>query len=396
MFFYANYAMIKLRISEKEDKPMHLKRSPKMKSLFLGALTTLVLNTPTPAAAPRQMPAPRLKTAKVIKDNYVKAFEDGRATSFSDYLNICKDFDYDTLRIDKGNAKKRICLGQYRQYKDKIEIKYFLTDYTGANARDSFWIARFDKYNMEQYVNGVKIHELCHLTFHRRGNIKKIKLKKQQNALLPRADAIQVPQKPKEAEPFVVNVGTLSLSDLAIIGQYNEIGAEIGRRIYERERYLKSRNIKEFFKSDAYTDAVESGQIHPGDTSAKARLKEYALLANAVFDRWLEKEKKNYAYSSLGDVKGYINKAKVSKFMIPEKSDPDDFKRRVSTCFTFPIDGKMVDFSAFILNRQMSPQPMVQRAIDAYSSQNKLYRAPEMPFQASVPPAFLAMRGLTR
>ena len=207
------------------------KHSARLKRLFLGAITGLVLTSAFSADKKSAEPA------AVQNDNLIKAFKEGRAKTYSEYIEMSDYFTSDTLYIDKHNARKRICLGQYMPKKNKVEIKYFITDYTGANKSDSSWIKRFDDFNMEKYVNGVKAHELTHQTFHAQ-DIKSTPFSRKINDSAPK-----IPEQNQYGNKAVIKVGTLSLPDLAALGQYNEIGAELGRCIYERERYLKSRDI---------------------------------------------------------------------------------------------------------------------------------------------------------
>lgn len=348
---------------------MALKQSNKLRKLFLGFLTTAVLSGAVCCDTYKRAETPRKLESK---DNIFKAFEEGRAKSFSEYLEISEDFDYDTLTINKETARRRNCLGQYIPNKDKVEIKHFVFDYTGASPKDSAFIRFFEKFNVEQYVSSTKVHELCHLTFHRRGQIKSMPYRKQIDTLSVNP---KVPYKDPHCAPNgIAQVGLMSLSDLARIGQYNEIGAEVGRRIYERERYLKSKNINEFYSKDDYVKALENGEIDPFDTSPEARQKEYALLVNAVFDRWIAEDKPKYAYTSLRDVKNYIDRAEKFDFLLPEESDKKEMDRRVSTCLTFPIDGKLVDFSVYIKDKVVTPQPIVQKVINKYETTHRLYK----------------------
>lgn len=375
---------------------MHLRKSPNLKNLFWGALTTVVIASSFSSDTSENKTDGQNKEIfpkeLVGKDNIIKAFKDGRAASFGDFLKISTDFDSDTIKIDKNNARQRICLGQYMPISDKVEIKFFVTDYTDATAQDSAKIKRFEEFNMEQYVNGVKVHELCHLTFHRDGKIKVVYFNKGFD-FDRKKNLTQIPFKPEPNAGLVIRVGSQSLEDVAIVGQYNEIGAETGRRIYERERYLVSRNIKEFFAKDKYVEAIEKGQVNPFDTTMVARKKEYALLARAVFERWLTKEKHNYAHTSVKDVQRYIRRSQEQEFLIPEASLETDMRARISSCFTFPIDGKLQDFSAFVKDIPMSAQPLVQKEIQHYHANNRIYKNKDKPqFNSPVPQYFVRHR----
>lgn len=338
-------------------------RSTKLKRLFYGALTGLVLAAGVSSDSKLSAPAQN-------NDNLIKAFKEGRAKSFSEYLEITDYFASDTLHIDKHNARNRICLGQYLPEKNKVEIKYFITDYTGADKSDSVWIKRFDTFNMEQFVNGVKAHELSHQTFHAQ-NIKSTPFSCKINTSTPK-----IPEKNQYGNSAVIKVGTLSLADLAALGQYNEIGAELGRCIYERERYLKTGKIDEFHIKDAYVKAIQEGKITPSDSSAAARQKEYNLMVNAVFNRWIKTEKNNYAYTSLAEVTNYIKKAEKNNIILPEASDSAEINRRIKVCLTLPIDGKLVDFSLAVANLKVRPQAKVQKVIDEYNASHHLYKEP--------------------
>lgn len=352
------------------------KHSAKLKHLFLGAVAGLVLTTSLSADKKNTDPT------ALQNDNLIKAFKEGRAKTFGEYIKMTDYFTSDTLHIDKHNARKRICLGQYMPEKNKVEIKYFITDYSGANHADSTWIKRFDNFNMEQYVNGVKAHELTHQAFHAQ-DIKSTPFHKKINDFTPK-----IPEQNPYGNKSIINVGTLSLTDLAALGQYNEIGAELGRCIYERERYLKTGNINEFHVTDAYVKAIQKGTINPADSSASARQNEYNVMINALFDRWMKMEKHNYAYTSLAEVNNYIKKAKKNNIVIPEVSDSAEISRRIKVCLTLPIDGKLVDFSPAIANCRVTPQPMVQKAIDEYNATHTLYKAPK---QTSLKPFTLQM-----
>lgn len=347
---------------------MTLKPSDKLRKLFLKTLTVAALGG---ALHCDNSPAVASVQKSAGKDNIVKAFKEHRASSFSDFLKITDDFTYDTLRVNKDNAHSRLCLGRYLPNKDKIEIKRFITDYQGANAKDSAMIKWFEKFNMERYVNGVKVHELCHLSFHRRGQIKNMPYTSRYDA---DAEPAPIPFQPQHMHGSIVNVGVLSLTDMAQIGQYNEIGAEVGRRIYERERYLQSKDIHEFCISDKYVKAVKSGEINPFDASPDARQKEYSLLVNAVFDRWVAMDKAGYARSCLMDVEYYVEKAEKHNLLLPQDSNQKEMAKRKSACFTFPIDGKLVDFSAYIKNKEALPQPLVKKAIYQYETTHRLYK----------------------
>lgn len=345
------------------------KRSAKLKRLFLGAIAGLVLTTSLSADKKSAEPA------AVQNDNLIKAFKEGRAKTYSEYIEMSDYFTSDTLYIDKHNARKRICLGQYMPKKNKVEIKYFITDYTGANKSDSSWIKRFDDFNMEKYVNGVKAHELTHQTFHAQ-DIKSTPFSCKINDSAPK-----IPEQNQYGNKSIINVGALSLPDLAALGQYNEMGAELGRCIYERERYLKTGKINEFHIKDGYVKAIQEGKVNPADSSASARQNEYNVMINALFDRWMKMEKNNYAYTSLTEVKNYIKKAEKDHIIIPEVSDSAEINRRIKVCLTLPIDGKLHDFSTAIANREITPQPMVQKAIDEYNASHTLYKAPKQTTQ---------------
>lgn len=346
------------------------KRSAKLKRAFLGAVTGLFI---TAAISADQ----KMINNTIQNDNLIKAFKEGRAKTFSEYIEMTDYFTSDTLHIDKHNARNRICLGQYLPEKNKVEIKYFITDYTGANKADSSWIKRFDDFNMEQYVNGVKAHELSHQAFHAQ-NIKSTPFHKKINDAAPK-----IPEQNSYGNKSLINVGTLSLSDLAALGQYNEIGAELGRCIYERERYLKTGKINEFHIKDNYVKAIQKGVVNPADSSAAARRNEYNLMVNAVFDRWMKMEKHNYAYTSLIEVKNYIKKAEKNNIILPEISDSAEIDRRIKVCLTLPIDGKLYDFSTDVADRAVTPQPMVQKVIDDYNASHNLYKAPKQTAQKS-------------
>lgn len=356
------------------------KHSAKLKRLFLGAITGLVLTTSLSADKKATEPS------AVQNDNLIKAFKESRAKTYSEYIEISDYFTSDTLYINKHNARKRICLGQYMPKKNKVEIKYFITDYTGANHSDSSWIRRFDNFNMEQYVNGVKAHELTHQAFHAQ-DIKSTPFHKKINDFAPK-----IPEQNQYGNKSIINVGALSLTDLAALGQYNEMGAELGRCIYERERYLKTGNINEFHIKDGYVKAIQEGKVNPADSSANARQNEYKVMINALFDRWMKMEKHNYAYTSLIEVKNYIKKAEKNHIIIPEVSDSAEINRRIKVCLTLPIDGKLHDFSPAIANREITPQPMVQKAIDDYNASHNLYKAPKQTMQ----PYTLQMRQNSR
>lgn len=347
------------------------KRSAKLKRAFLGAVTGLVLTTAINADQ-------KLINNTVQNDNFIKAFKEGRAKTFSEYIEMTDYFTSDTLHIDKHNARNRICLGQYLPEKNKVEIKYFITDYTGANKSDSSWIKRFDDFNMEQYINGVKAHELTHQAFHAQ-DIKSTPFHKKINDAAPK-----IPEQNPYGNKTLINVGALSLSDLAALGQYNEIGAELGRCVYERERYLKTGNINEFHIKDAYVKAIQDGQINPADSTASARQNEYNVMINAIFNRWMKMEKRNYAYTSLIEVENYIKKAEKKNIILPEVSDSAEIDRRIKVCLTLPIDGKLHDFSAAVANREVTPQPMVQKVIDEYNASHNLYKAPKQTTQKSL------------
>ena len=130
---------------------MTLKPSDKLRKLFLKTLTVAALGG---ALHCDNSPAVASVQKSAGKDNIVKAFKEHRASSFSDFLKITDDFTYDTLRVNKDNAHSRLCLGRYLPNKDKIEIKRFITDYQGANAKDSAMIKWFEKFNMERYGIG--------------------------------------------------------------------------------------------------------------------------------------------------------------------------------------------------------------------------------------------------
>lgn len=348
---------------------MALKQSNKLRKLFLGFLTTAVLSGAVCGDTYKRAEVPQKKESK---DNIFKAFEEGRAKSFSEYLEISEDFDYDTLIINKETGRRRNCLARYIPSKDKIEFKHYVFDYTGASSEDSAFIRFFEKFSLEKHVSRLKVHELCHLTFHRYGQIKSRPYRKEIDTLSVNP---KVPYKDPHCAPNgIAQVGLLSLSDLARIGQYNEIGAETGSRIYERERYLKSKNINEFYSKDDYVKALENGEIDPFDTSPEARQKEYALLVNAMFDRWIAEDKPKNAYISLREVRYYIGEAKKFGFLLPEESDKKEMDRRVSTCLTFPIDGKLVDFSVYIKDKVVTPQPIVQKVINKYETTHRLYK----------------------
>ena len=98
------------------------KRSAKLKRAFLGAVTGLFI---TSAISADQ----KMINNTIQNDNLIKAFKEGRAKTFGEYIEMTDYFTSDTLHIDKHNARNRICLGQYLPEKNKVEIKYFITDH---------------------------------------------------------------------------------------------------------------------------------------------------------------------------------------------------------------------------------------------------------------------------
>lgn len=92
------------------------KHSAKLKRLFLGAITGLVLTTSISADKKATEPS------AVQNDNLIKAFKESRAKTYSEYIEISDYFTSDTLYINKHNARKRICLGQYMPKKTKLKL----------------------------------------------------------------------------------------------------------------------------------------------------------------------------------------------------------------------------------------------------------------------------------
>lgn len=325
-----------------------LKYSTKLRKLFLGSIIGLSL-------APALNSDRRDTSLPIPNDTIVKAFAEGRCRNFSDYLDNFSAYKTDTIYVNSQSKRGIYQCGRYMLGKG-ITLNHFEQDTSQtAPAPDSTSVdfSVFESFNKAFRSNLAheEVHKNARELFHSKSFFS-LSTHKKNN----------------------LEIFDLSLRDVAVLSQYDEIFANLGSRIYEREQYLKAGNVSVFTHPDAYTDAIVRGQISPRDTSPESREKEYSLMINAIFDRWTAKRKNYYGKKSLQDIKHCISLAESDGTLFPAVSNQAELDKRLKTFYSLPIDGKLVDFSQYIKGREVTPQKDVQKAIDDYSATHKLYQ----------------------
>lgn len=326
-----------------------LKYSTKLRGLFFSSLIGLSL-TPALNSDRRDTSLP------VPNDTLVKAFLEGRSCNFSDYIDHFSTYKVDTLYINPKIKSKNYVRGLYRSG-EGITLNYFKQEkpLSASNA------SKFADSSFLEHCNQTFKTNLAHEEVHKNAR----ELRRNKSFFSFSTHKING----REVSDF-------SLRDIAVLSQYDEIFANLGSLIYEREQYLKTGNMSVFTNKDAYTSALAHGKISPRNTSPDARKEEYSLMINAVFDRWISQRKDYYGKKSMDDVQHSIALAEKDGFLFPEISNQTEINKRLKTFYSLPIDGKLVDFSQYIANRKVTPQKDVQKAIDDYSATHKLYQEP--------------------
>ena len=125
---------------------------------------------------------------------------------------------------------------------------------------------------------------------------------------------------------------------------HNEITANIAALLTTRYQYIAAKDKKEFAKKykgknfGFYFDAVGKGKINPENSDAQALEKEYALIANGMQERWMQKLYKWYTPSFNRMLRQYIE---LYGFVDESKKNYNYIMKRMYT-----IRG--VDFSKYL------------------------------------------------
>ena len=334
-----------------------LKYSTKLRKIFLGSIIGLSL-------APALNSDRRDTALPVPNDTIVKAFAEGRCRNLSDYIDNFSTYKTDTIYINPQIKNKSYIRGRYRLGEGiilnhfKQEVPSSTSD--GSKSADFSFLERFNQ-TFKTNLAHEEVHKNARELFHSKSFFS-LSTHKKNN----------------------LEIFNLSLRDVAVLSQYDEIFANLGSRIYEREQYLKTGNISSFTNPDAYTDAIVRGQISPRDTSPESREKEYSLMINAVFDRWTAKNKGLYSKKCLQNLNHSISLAESDGTLFPAASNQAEIDKRLKTLYSLPIDGKLVDFSKYIKGREVTPHKDVQKVIDDYSSTHKLYQEPSRPLNMTL------------
>lgn len=264
--------------------------------------------------------APKQKTThkEVIKTeqeySITQAFVKKRCYSLEAFISNAKCI-YDTIKINKYNYNTRVCLGQYIPILNKVQIKHFLPDTIGA---DSLQIEQIDafvkKYNNKIYQNGIKAHEFKHQDNH-------------QNSFMNT---------------------DVSPEEYAKLCMHNEISATISTLLYQRELYLKTGDIDVFEKKfKEYATAIKKGIVRPGSDSLIIKEFEKRFIVKSVSSWWKEKERKNYQYAAKKYLEQWFAKGEKKR----KNNNPEEYQKSLNVCYTFVMDGKLVNLNYFNNNR---------------------------------------------
>lgn len=344
-------------------------------SCFPASMNTTGNPSEYPVKLPKNafIPNPKFRSSTTFpRDNIVKAFREGRTNSISEFLKLYDShFRYDTTFVNKENINTRLCHGQYIPKKDVVEIKYFMPDTTDATPQQTARIIKFcSVINDDKYQIPVKAHECSHKAFHNEGKIKRFDCVLRPNPFY--FDPVQIPYRCPEP---MIKVYMLGLRDAAVINQWNEIGGDLGYLLAERELFLATNDTTVFTYKTAYTEAVKKGEINPFDFLPESRKKEYSLLINSTIEWWLANRKSNYAYTSKSDVEMMIEKAKRKGILLASESLGNTAYKKISTCLTLPIDGRLVNLFKYVKeeNRHLTPQPMVEEIVAKAEQEMPMY-----------------------
>lgn len=278
--------------------------------------------------------APKQKTThkEIIKTeqeySITQAFMRKKSYSLEAFINNAKCL-YDTIKINKYNYNTRICLGQYIPIVNKVQIKHFLSDTIGA---DSLQIEKIDafvkKYGDKIYQNGIKAHEFKHQNNH-------------QNKFM--------------------NVD-VSPEEYAKICIHNEISATTNTLLYQRELYIKTGDINIFEKKfKEYATAIKKGIIKPNSNSVVMKEFEKRFIIKSVSSWWKDHERKNYQYTAKKYLEQWFAKGGKKR----EDNNPEEYQKSLDICYTFIMDGKLVNLNYFNHDRvnDLEVTPFVKDAI---------------------------------
>jgi len=376
----------------KKYSVLKFKPASKLRKSFFTALTFFIaVNMPISLAPdnPDQhqdalkelgffVPTKNISQSLVKKDDtYLRAFKRGAAGNISDFIEKYQDnIEYDTITINKDNIFTRICLGQYYPHKKYLEIKKFIPDTTNTSPKIAASILNFcATCNNADRQALTCAHELSHKMFHEDHGIRKKTYRYKMNLVGDRSVKI-----PYRAQPQKIPVFHIGLRDWGVLNQWNEIGADFGAFLYQRECYKKTRKLSEFKYKTAYVEALKQGTINPFDYSPEAVKKEYSLLINSVIDWWVKSKKNGYAYTCKSIVESMIQASKKDGIMLARDSEPKKWNQLISACLTFPVDGKIVDFSQYVKDKNLTPQPMVEEVIAKAEKELPMYEYNAKPF----------------
>lgn len=271
---------------------------------------------------------PEFKLAKEINldlsaDTMEEAFKKGKCADLMSFVEKSPHIN-DTVVLNCKNVNMRLCAGVYQQKDDKVRLKYFVPDISGADSATARKIIRYTKaWNDEFYRMSNKAHEYKHRHTHKSGTFKT----------------------------------GVCMEDNARLSQHNEIASYITNLLYEREVYLAmSRSgiyAREYLddiissRFQGYKDAVKQGIVKPGSTNPRMQEMENFLIAKTVSEWWIKKEQNVNVGVTLKRLNWFV---KAYPWLVQKKRDAGTLRayvRALDKCYTFIKDGRLVNLNYF-------------------------------------------------
>lgn len=286
-------------------------RIAKTRNLFLAGLLSLSSGLLNGEKSIVQISSKGKATA-TTNNTYTMSQSLGRNKdmSINAFLEVAKHY-VDTTVVNKYNYNSSLCLGRYLPKIDRVYMKHFVADTTETDSIQKYGILDFvKKYNNKNTLYSSLAHEFKHQDNHRN--------KFQKFDVCPQ--------------------------DFARLCQHNEISAQITSLLYQRELYIKTKDLSVFeprFKK--YREAINKGIITPCKDDSFKKEFEKRYIVKTVSDWWVKSLQKKYEAVTLLYLRDWLNDSKIK----PEESKPQEYQKALDVCYSFIMDGKLTNLNYF-------------------------------------------------
>lgn len=339
----------KLYLKNKIKLRRWLVRSAVIGTSLGGSMTLLSSDTP--------ITIQNEKKAPLINYSMIEAFKYGLCNSIGDYIDKTsfavdtviinkKALDHGTASFSDGNdnlnattGKKNmprhtLAIYRFQNGKKEVALKYFVPDTlseTNLTSKDKQRILKFVANNNKKHIQrGLLAHEFIH-----------------QSRCPDGMAALKL--KVKVSKENLFNFKTTAYQD-AKLCFHNEIGANIGTLLYQREEYLKTGDLSVFTGYNRkYAKEIESGRINPRSVDGDAKYAERLFIFKSISEQWMKNDKEYYSNYAITQTDLLDNAGKYIKNKGADHNK--EYIKALDLAYTFIMDGELVNLNFISANK---------------------------------------------